>query len=124
MSAEITQAFRVERDGDFAVITPLPETDDMYGHLIEQAAPIVLAPLKDQPPAGLVIDLSRVKFVRSAFLSFLLRCHTLTKRHGTQMVLAEPSESAQEVLRMTNLDSLWPVHATRAEALRALGRPD
>ena len=61
MAAEATsQSFRLERRGDIAIITPSPEVESMHEHLIEQAAQLVLAPLKADPPAGLVVDLSQV----------------------------------------------------------------
>jgi anti-anti-sigma factor len=115
-----SQSFRIERHGDVAVITPSPEVESMSENLIQQAAQIVLAPLRTDPPAGLVIDLSQVNYFASSFLSFLLRCHMLVKKHGCEVVLAGASERARELLRLTALDTLWALYNTRAEALDAL----
>src|SRR6516164_10429893 len=81
------QSFRIDRHGDLAVITPSPEVESMSENLIQQAAQMVLAPLKADPPAGLVVDLSNVNYFGSVFLSFLLRCYTPLKMHGSEMVL-------------------------------------
>src|SRR5437879_13102889 len=116
-----SESFRVERHGDIAVIIPAPEVESMPENLIQQAAQLVLAPLKQDPPAGLVIDLSRVSYFGSVFISFLLRCHMLVKKHGSEVVLAGPSERVRELLHLTALDKLWALYGSRAEALEALG---
>lgn len=119
-----SQHFQIEWHGDMAVIVPAPEVESMPENLIHQAATYVLAPLKDNPPAGLVIDLSRVSYFGSVFLSFLLRCHMLAKRHGTEVVLAGPSDRTRELLHLTALDTLWAIYDTRAQALSAIGGSD
>src|ERR1700684_4383049 len=96
-----TQSFKVERHGDIAVITPATEVESMPENLIYQAAEIVLAPLRNDPPAGLVIDLSQVKFFGSVFISFLLKCHMLAKKHGSEVVLAGASDRIRELLHLT-----------------------
>jgi anti-anti-sigma factor len=126
MTAESTQgqSFQLERHGDIAVIVPSPEVESMSENLIQQAAQLVLAPLKADPPSGLVIDLSRVKYFGSVFLSFLLRCHTPMRMNGSEMVLAGVSDRIRELLRLTNLDTLWAIYDTRQEAMDALRGSD
>jgi anti-sigma B factor antagonist len=119
-----SESFRVERHGDVAVIIPAPEVESMPENLIQQAAHLVLAPLRADPPAGLVIDLTQVRFFGSVFISFLLRCHMLVKKHGSDVVLAGASDRIRELLHLTALDTLWAVYDTRAEALDALGGSD
>ena len=126
MSTEAAQgqSFRVERHGDIAVIIPAPEVESMAENLIYQAADMVLAPLRKDPPAGLVVDLHEVKFFGSVFISFLLKCHMLVKKHGSEVVLAGTSTRIRELLHLTALDTLWALYDTRAEALAALGGSD
>jgi anti-anti-sigma factor len=119
-----SQSFQVERHGEIAVVIPSPEVESMHEVLIEQAAKMVVNSLKEDPPAGIVIDLSKVSYFGSVFLSFLLRCHTLAKKHGSEIVLAGSSERTRELLHLTSLDTLWALYSTRAEALAALGGSD
>ena len=114
------QSFRIERHADMAVIIPSPEVESMHEALIQQAARMVLDPLREDQPAGLVIDLSQVNYFGSVFISFLLRCHMLVKKHGSEVVLAGASERIRELLHLTALDTLWAIYDTRAEALQAL----
>jgi anti-sigma B factor antagonist len=114
------QSINIERHGDIAVITPSSDVEKMPENLMEQAAQMVLAPLKADPPAGLIFDLSKVDYVGSVFLSFLLRCHKRVKEHGSEVVVAGASPRARELLHMTALDTLWALYETRAEAMDAL----
>jgi anti-anti-sigma factor len=120
MAEPSSQPFQIERHGDIAIITPSPEVEKMPENLMEQAAQMVLAPLRADPPTGLIFDLSKVDYVGSVFLSFLLRCHKRVKEHGSEVVVAGASAKARELLHMTALDTLWALYNTRKEALAAL----
>jgi anti-sigma B factor antagonist len=113
-------AIHIERHGDVAVIVPSNEVESMQWELIEQAAEIVLAPLKREPASGVIVDLSRVAFFGSVFLSLLLRCHKLVKQQGGEIVLCGASDRARELLRLTALDTIWAIYDTRPQALDAL----
>lgn len=113
--------FQIERIGEIAIITPSPDVEKMPDTLMEQAAQMVLAPLRTEQPTGLIFDLSQVDYVGSVFLSFLLRCHKRVKEHGCEVVVAGPSARARELLHMTALDTLWALYDSREEALEALG---
>ncbi len=89
------QSFRIERHGEVAVVIPSAKVEEMHEALIEQAAKLVINSLKEDPPAGIVIDLGQVNYVGSVFVSFLLRCHMLAKKQGSEIVLAGASEPAR-----------------------------
>jgi anti-anti-sigma factor len=111
---------QIERHGDIAIIVPASEVENMQWELIEQAADIVLSPLKADPASGVIVDLSQVAYFGSVFLSLLLRCHKLVKQQGGEVVLCGASERAKELLRLTALDTLWAIYDTREQALEAL----
>lgn len=112
--------FSVRRHGEAAVITVSAEIEGLAANDIETAAHLILAPLKADPPSNVVVDLSRVEFFTSEFISFLLRCHMLVKKHHGDLALAGVSDRVRELLRQTNLDTLWVIYRDRAEALAAL----
>src|ERR1700751_2472026 len=120
MAESQKKPFQVERIGEIAIITPSPDVEKMPDTMMEQAAQMVLAPLRSDPPAGLIFDLSQVDYVGSVFLSFLLRCHKRVKEHGSEVVVAGASPRARELLHMTALDTLWALYDNRGEALAAL----
>jgi anti-sigma B factor antagonist len=126
MSVEAShdQSFRIERHGEVAVVIPSSKVEEMHETLIAQAAKMVVDSLKEDPPAGIVIDLSHVNFVGSVFVSFLLRCHMLAKKQGSEIVLAGASEPARELLHLLDLETLWALYGTRQEAIEALSGSD
>ena len=115
------QSFQIERHGEIALVIPSPKVEEMHETMISQAATLVVNSLKEDPPAGIVIDLSRVHYFGSVFVSFLLRCHALARRHGSEIVLAGASEPARELLKLLDLETLWAIYDSRQEAMDALG---
>ncbi len=116
----VSDDFRLEWHGNTVIITPSPNVEEMPWDLTEQAAEIVMEPLKSSPSPMAVIDLSEVKFFGSAFLALLLRCHTAVKSRGGELVLSGPSKMARDLLKLTALDTLWAIYETRAEAIEAV----
>jgi anti-anti-sigma factor len=126
MASEAThdQSFRIERHGEVAVVIPSAKVEEMHEALIAQAAKMVVSSLKEDPPAGIVVDLSQVNYVGSVFVSFLLRCHMLAKKQGSEIVLAGASEPARELLHLLDLETVWALYPTRKEAIEALSGSD
>lgn len=119
-ASDKTAVIQIERHGDIAIIVPASEVESMSWELMPLAADIVLAPLKKEPASSVIMDLSHVSFFGSMFLSLLLRCHTLVKQQGGEMVLCGVSDQALELLRVTALDTLWALYDTREQAIDAL----
>jgi anti-anti-sigma factor len=119
-----SEHFQVLRRGDIMIVVPSPDVEHMPTSVIDTAVQVVLAPLKARPSTNVVFDLSRVEFFSSEFISFLLRCHIIVKKHECEMVLAGVSERIRELLRQTALDTLWAIYQNRAEAMEALGGSD
>ena len=84
----------------------------------------MLAPLKDDQPNHIIVDLSKVNYFGSAFITFLLRCHHLLAARGSELVLAGVNQNIRELLRITNLEMFWALYDTANEAISALGGAD
>ncbi len=112
--------FRLEWHNEVVVVTPASNIESMNWDLIEQAADLIMAPLKEQPVPLVIIDLSEVGYFGSVFLALLLRCHKFVKSRGGELVLCGASNMAIELLRITALDTLWAIYETREQALDAL----
>jgi anti-anti-sigma factor len=87
---------------------------------INTAAQMVLAPLKEDPPSHLIVDLDGVRYFGSAFIAFLLRCHLPVKQQGGELVIAGVNDRIRELLRTTALDTIWALYGSRSEAIEAL----
>lgn len=112
--------FQLEWHGNTVVIIPASNVESMRWDLIEQAAEIVMAPIREQEVPMVVFDLSEVSYFGSVFLALLLRCHKSVRSRGGELVLCGASKMAAELLRITALDTLWAIYDTRDEALQAL----
>jgi anti-anti-sigma factor len=112
--------FKLEFHGNAVVITPAANVESMHWDLIQQAAEIVMSPLRNQDVPMVVVDLSDVGYFGSVFLALLLRCHKFVKSRGGELVLCGASDMARELLRVTSLDTLWAIYETRDEALEAV----
>jgi anti-anti-sigma factor len=116
--------FQVKRLGDLAVIVPTAQVEDLPETLLQPAAELVLAPLKEDPPNQIIVDLSNVSYFGSAFITFLLRCHHLLAARGSELVLAGVNPNIRELMRITNLEMHWAMYDTAKEAIEALGGAD
>jgi anti-anti-sigma factor len=112
--------FQLEWHGNTVVIMPASNVESMRWDLIDQAAEIVMEPLREQDVPMVVFDLSDVSYFGSVFLALLLRCHKFVKSRGGELVLCGASPMASELLRVTALDTLWAIYDTREEALDAV----
>ncbi|MDR3638258.1 MAG: STAS domain-containing protein [Isosphaeraceae bacterium] len=113
-------AFTIERHGELVLITATPMLETLDDGLEEQAAELIMAPIRDQDGVLVVFDLSTVDYFGSMFLALLIRCWKLALGRGGTMALAGVSERAKELLRLTSLDIVWPIYSTRREAMEAL----
>lgn len=113
-------AFTIERHGELILITATPLLETLDEGLEEQAAELIMGPLRDQDGVLVIFDLSPVDYFGSMFLALLIRCWKLALARGGTMALAGVSDRAKELLRLTSLDIVWPIYATRNEAMEAL----
>lgn len=115
-----TEDFQLEWHGDVVIITPASNIESLSWELIEQAATMIMSPLKQQEVPLVVIDLSQVNYFGSIFLALLLRCHKFVKTRQGELILCGASKNARELLKITALDTIWAIYDTRTEALEAL----
>ena len=118
--SESADSFQIEWHGGCVVVIPAANVEQLRWDLIEQAADVVMAPLKKTTSPMVIFDLTGVPYFGSVFLSLLLRCHKYVKTHGGELVVCGPNPMARELLRVTALDTLWAIYESRADALNAL----
>jgi anti-sigma B factor antagonist len=114
------EALTIERHGDLTVITATRELERIDLGLEELAAEMILKPLRGQENPLIVFDLSQVDNFGSMFLALLIRCWKLALAQGGMMALSGVNERTRELLRITSLDTVWPMYESRREAIEAL----
>jgi anti-anti-sigma factor len=113
-------AFTLERHGDLTVITATSALEHIEFGLEEQVAELILKSLRRQENPLIVFDLSQAGNFGSMFLALLIRCWKLALSQGGTMALSGVTERARELLRVTALDTVWPIYDTKREAMEAL----
>ncbi len=118
--ASTGDAFTFERHGDLTIITATEAIESIDFGLEEQVADLILEPLRRQENPLIVFDLSRVDNFGSMFLALLIRCWKLALQQGGTMALSGVTDRTRELLRVTALDTVWPIYDSRREAMDAL----
>ena len=113
-------AFTIERRGDLTVISATPALESIAVGLEDQAAALIFNPIRNDPEPLIVFDLSQIDYFGSVFLGVMLRCWKMVQAKGGTMALSGVSARARELLHITSLDFVWPIYASRREAVEAL----
>jgi len=106
----------VERRGS-ATIARLIGSANMVSanHLQDQ-----LLALVEGRPQRLVLDLSGLDFISSVGLGGIIAAHLRCRYHSGSIVLAAPTPEILELLKVTNLTRLFPIHDSVDAALADL----
>ena len=113
--------FDVVIAGDTAIVTPRSDLREFEFEAIETGTSRVLAHLRRSPVTNLVLDFGRTDCCGSTALGSFIRFWKLIRSRGGRMALCNVSEHEKEILRVTNLDGLWPICASLEEAIRTVG---
>ena len=83
------------------------------------------AVVRGQLAAGqrsLLLDLRDVSEVDSTGLAELTLVYKLVREHGARLELFCPSQRLREVMRLSHLENLFPIHCDEREAVVSLTR--
>lgn len=108
MIEETDALTHVALEGDLDIPGVNAVGDKFYFHLTARRKPAI-------------VDIAGVRFLSSLGIGMLVRVAQSLRRHGVPMVLAGARGGIGETLRMTNIDKVIPMAATREEALALLG---
>lgn len=116
-----TGPLSVMKDGDVTIV--------VFGagqrHLDEVGLEAISSQLiqiaDDAKPPCLVLDMTMTEFFGSSFIEILFRVwQRLKKQPNARFAISGLQEYCREVLEITHLDKLWPLYATRADAVAGM----
>jgi anti-anti-sigma factor len=114
------EIFDVEREGDTLIVTPIVDLSETEYAEIKEGSEEILELLKRYYGKNLILDFHRTDYYGSSALGFFVRLWKCVRMRGGKMVLCHLSEHEREILTVTGLADIWPVCATREEALAAV----
>ncbi|MBX3441272.1 MAG: STAS domain-containing protein [Planctomyces sp.] len=88
------------------------------------AATEALLQAASPPTMRLVIDLRQTEFFGSSFIEILFRVWKRLKERNGRFALLNSNPYCLEVLKVTHLDSLWPICDALEEAVAATKQAD
>ena len=116
--------FEIEQQDDLIIVTPKADMGELDYERINSGMKQVLELLAGSSVKNLIIDFHKTSYYGSTALGFFVRLwKTVSSRDG-RMAFCNLSEHEKEILTVTKLDNLWPICASRAEALNAVKKRD
>jgi anti-anti-sigma factor len=122
MSSE-KRLFRTQVEGDTLVLSPVSNLSELELSFVEEEFRSVIQQLEQAGYRHVVLDFEGTDYYGSTALGFFLKLWKRVRSVDGKMAFCNVSSHEQEVLRLTRLDTLWPICTTRAQALDWLRSP-
>ncbi len=94
-----------------------PQYDSLHERVLEEFGEVLLVEASHADPPRLVLDFSQTHLVGSRFIELLIQAWKRLRQRSGTMALCCVQPFCSEVLQTTRLDSIWPIYATRDEAI-------
>jgi anti-sigma B factor antagonist len=118
--AAATGTFEIEREGQTLIVTALTDLRELNYLEVEAGARNVLDLLRNRTIKNVVLDFHKTDYYGSTALGFFVKLWKRVRDGNGRMAFCGVSENEREILKVTNLDGLWPICASREEALKAV----
>jgi anti-sigma B factor antagonist len=118
--SEPTKVFEVEREGPTLVVTALTNLRESDYSKIEAGATDILNLIGSGTIKNVIVDFHKTDYYGSTALGFFVRLWKRIRECNGRMAFCAVSDHEKEILKVTNLDGLWPIYASREEALKAV----
>ena len=118
--SQTREVFLVEQVGGTLVVVPQgPALNFRYPDVHRESNELFR--MMDGPDLNnVVIDLSAVDYVDSVIIGSIIRLLQKARVRRGRAVFCSASEAMQEILKSIKIGTMWPLFATRAEALAAI----
>jgi anti-anti-sigma factor len=115
-----TGTFEVDREGQTLIVTPRTDLRELDYLEIEAGARDVLHLLANGTIKNVVMDFSKTDYYGSTALGFFVKLWKRVRDRDGRMAFCSVSDHEREILQVTHLDGLWPICASREEAIQAV----
>ena len=112
--------FKIEQSGDTLIFSAI----DSIGGLVEDEArnewDALLGQISDQGAKNAVMDLGALDYFGSIVLELMVVLWKRVSARGGKLAVCNVSDVGMEILKTAKFDTIWPIVATRDEALSAV----
>lgn len=114
------RVFQVETSGATFIVSPLgPAMNYLYKDVHAESNGLI-EEFQLKQCRNALIDLSKVDYVDSIIIGAIIRVLQKARLSGGQAVFCSASENMRDILESIKIGTLWPLFATRDEALKSL----
>ena len=104
-------------DGKSANVKVVHLTGELDEVSVEELKGHIDPLLEDNKVHRLIFDFTKLEFINSKGIGYLVSVHTHLAKDGRAMMMAGAAESVMDVISLVGLTSIIPYHATLEEAL-------
>jgi anti-sigma B factor antagonist len=117
---ELREVFHIERVEQTLIVIPQgPALNFRYPDVHRESNDLFR--MLDRPEIkNVLVDLSATDYIDSVILGALVRLVQKVRIRRGQAVFCRASPAMQEILKTMKVGTVWPLHASRDEALTAL----
>jgi anti-anti-sigma factor len=112
--------FTCEQIDDVLVITPLTDIGGVDQDAVQANVAQLIATLTAVEIQHAVFDFQSVTYFGSEMLETMLTVWREVRGRGGRLAVCNLSDAERELLATVRFDSLWPIAATRNEAMSAV----
>jgi anti-anti-sigma factor len=110
----------VFRKDGVTILCTGPSYTGLQYEALQEFGEILLSEVTQAVPPRFVIDMSSTTYVGSSFIELLVRAWKRVKNRNGTMALCAVQPFCHEILHVSRLDTIWPIYATRDEAVGAV----
>jgi anti-anti-sigma factor len=110
---------REQLDG-FLILSPISHVGSLAEDQILRETAAILETINHTGPTNVVVDLARSDYLGTALLGAVVRLWKRVAQRGGRLALCNVSANIVEVLRITKLQTAWPIYGSRQQAIEAL----
>ena len=102
-----------------AVVELGPCYDSLNRESVEELRKLVAAEISSVASPQIILDLSKTAYIGSAFIETLIQVWKRVVERGGSMVLCGVDPLCAEVLKISRLDTIWPILPDQGQAVRS-----
>ncbi len=114
------EIFNVEQQGNTLIVIPLVDLREFDFSRVENGAREILERINGNPITNVVLDFHKTDYYGSTALGFFLKLWKRVRMLKGRMAFCNVSAHEKEILEITRFDQLWPICASRSEALKSV----
>ncbi len=114
--------FRIEPSGDALIFSAVVNIDGLMEDEVREECDALLQQVAQNKAKHAIVDLGALDYFGSILLELMVVVWKNVSPQGGKLVVCNVSQVGREILQTAKFDSIWPIVASREDALKELGQ--